>query len=93
MTNGRPKARLNIPGYIVICAGRDDLHLLHLHNVFQLSTHLTRLAKKLGMQEMFDSPIIAKPGSKRQSYCKQLMKAYFDPIPMILPLLEDVQKR
>ena len=47
--------------HVKIRAGRDELHLLHLHDILELHPDLACLSQKLRMEEMLHAPIIAEP--------------------------------
>ena len=49
------------PDDIEVRASRDDLHLLELHDILQLSAQFASFAEELGMKEMPDTPIVTIP--------------------------------
>jgi hypothetical protein len=50
------------PDDVPVGSTRDDVELLVLHDVEKLSANLARLAKRLGVQEVFRRPIVSVAG-------------------------------
>lgn len=54
-----------LANHVDVRPGRDELHLLKVHDIFQLSSDLASFAEKLGMKEVADAPLVAIPARQR----------------------------
>ena len=51
----------DVPDHVKVRSGRDDVHLLELHDVLELHAHLPRLLQQLRVQEVPQAPVVAVP--------------------------------
>jgi hypothetical protein len=62
-----------LPKDIEICSSGDDIHLLKLHDVLQLSPYFTRFPEQLGMQKVSHGPVVTE-SVKRKSLIRASMR-------------------